>query len=439
MPTPRSSRLPKLSRFMIASLLLASINFCLSMSARAQTETTLYNFGTTAPYIPYSGLVFDTTGNLYGVVPFGGTGNHGVVYKLALVSGAWQASVIYNFTGGADGGTPYATPVFDQAGNLYGTALSGGTFTGGVVFKLTPTSSGAWRQSVIYSFTGGNDGSAPVLGNLVFDKMGNLYGSNVAGANLTSLSCQNTGGCGVIFALSPTASGKWQFHLLHTFSGGWDGVGPAQLTFDSKGTLYGSAAGAWAGWELPSGPGLVFKLTPVVGGPWKDSVIYAFTGGTDGGLPSSLTFDKAGNIYGAGADGGIIDNCWSGYGPMGCGVVFKLSPQSNGKWKEAAIYAFTGGTDGSEPDAGLVIDNGSLYGTTWGGGVSSSSGTAGGVVFKLSSNNGTTWTETVTHSFVGPDGYIPRSTLIRDAAGNLYGTTYGGGTSGYGVAFEITP
>jgi uncharacterized repeat protein (TIGR03803 family) len=119
---------------------------------------------------------------------------------------------------------------------------------------------------------------------------------------------------------------------------------------------------------------------------------------------------------------------------MGCGVVFKLTPEANGKWKETAIYAFTGGSDGSQPDAGLVIDEGILYGTTWGGGTSN-----GGVVFQLSPNSGGGWTETVTHSFAGTDGYIPRSTLIVDHSGNLFGTTYSGGTSGFGIAFEITP
>jgi uncharacterized repeat protein (TIGR03803 family) len=419
----------------------------LAMNAQAQTDTTIYNFGRTAPSAPSSGPVFDKAGNLYGVATFGGTGNSGVVYKLTLVSGEWQESVIYNFSGGADGGHPYSTPIFDRAGNLYGTTSSGGNLTTqacgsygcGVVYKLSPTSNGQWKESVLYAFTGGNDGSAPTLGNLVFDKAGNLYGSNVGGANTVSQACSNTSGCGVVFQLSPVAGGNWKFNLLHTFSGGWDGVGPAFLTFDAKGILFGSAAGAWSGFELPSEPGLVFKLTPSTSGPWKDSVIYSFTGGTDGGLPSALIFDNAGNIYGAGADGGILDNCWSGYGPMGCGVVFQLSPQSNGKWKETALYAFTNGSDGGQPDAGLVIDKGNLYGTTWSGGVASSLGGPGGVVYQLSRNSDGTWSEAVTHSFVGTDGAIPRSTLIVDRSGNLYGTTVSGGSIGYGVVFEITP
>jgi uncharacterized repeat protein (TIGR03803 family) len=441
-------RRPKLTNILTAVLVLVGLTCGLAANAQAQTETTIYNFGKTAPSAPPSGPVFDRAGNLYGVATYGGTGGgggYGVVYKLALVSGEWQESVIYNFTGGDDGGYPYSTPIFDKAGNLYGTASVGGNLAScapwgcGVVYELSPTSSGEWKESVLYAFTGLNDGAAPTAGNLIFDKAGNLYGSNVAGANFTSETCSNTGGCGVMFQLSPETSGKWKFHLLHTFSGGWDGVGPAFLTFDAKGNLFGSAAGAWGGFELPNEPGLIFKLTPTTSGPWKDSVIYSFTGGADGGLPSVLIFDKTGNIYGSGADGGILDDCWSGYGPMGCGVVFQLSPQSNGKWKETALYAFTDGSDGGQPDGGLVIDQGNLYGTTWGGGVSANTGGNGGVVFQLSRNPDGSWPETVTHAFTGTDGALPRSTLIVDKAGNLYGSTVGGGTGGDGVIFEITP
>ena len=447
MLTPSLSPAAKVSRILIATLMLAGFALSPAISAHAQTETTIYNFSRTAPNSPPTGPVFDEAGNLYGVATFGGLGSYGVVYKLTPVSGGWQESVICNFGGGTGGGYPYATPIFDKAGNLYGTASVGGNLNTsacgpygcGVVYKLSPTSSGEWTETVLYTFTGGKDGAAPTLGNLVFDKDGNLYGSNVGGANVTSQACSNTNGCGVIFQLSPEANNKWKFHLLHTFSGGWDGVGPAFLTFDASGNLFGSAAGAWSGFELPSEPGLVFKLTPTTSGPWKDSVIYSFTGGTDGGLPSALIFDRAGNIYGTGADGGILDNCWSGYGPMGCGVVFQLSPQSNGKWKETALYAFTDGSDGGQPDGGLVIDKGNLYGTTSGGGVASSNGGNGGVVFQLARNPDHTWTETVTHSFVGADGAIPRSTMIVDKSGNLYGTTVSGGSIGYGVVFEITP
>lgn len=189
MPAPISSQSPKLPRTRTTILLLASIALGLTMSAQAQTDTTIYNFGTTAPSQPPSGPVFDKAGNLYGVATYGGTANSGVVYKLTPVSGGWEESVIYNFSGGTDGGHPYSSPILDRAGNLYGTASSGGNLTTqacnsygcGVVYKLSPTSTGEWKESVLYAFTGGNDGSFPTLGNLVFDKAGNLYSSNMAG------------------------------------------------------------------------------------------------------------------------------------------------------------------------------------------------------------------------------------------------------------------
>jgi hypothetical protein len=391
------------------------------------------------PYTPVSGLASDAAGNLYGAT----AGHDGVVYKLSQVAGVWQATVLYNFTGGGDGGSPESTPILDSAGNLYGTTAYGGNFTGpycsqgcGVVYKLAPTSIGQWQETVLYAFTDGKDGGFPVSGNLAFDKAGNLYGSNVSGGVLSTEACQNTSGCGVIFKLSPETNGTtWKFSVLHAFFGGWDGVGPAQLIFDSKRNLFGSAAGAWGGWELPSSPGLVFKLTPTTGGPWHDSIVYAFKGSSDGGLPSALTFDAAGNIYGAGADGGIMNNCWSGYAPMGCGVVFRISP-GGGKWTEKTLYAFTGYADGNGPNGGVVWDNGRLYGTTWRGG---STGSGEGVVYQLTPGNGPEWTEKVVLAFSGTDGDIPTAPLVVDGAGNIFGTTQSGGGNGYGVAFEITP
>jgi uncharacterized repeat protein (TIGR03803 family) len=188
------SHAPTFSYLLSAALLLTGINLIPVMTAQAQTEKTIFNFGPTAPITPLSGMVFDSSGNLYGVTPYGGASNRGVVYKLSRVSGGWQESVIYNFTGGADGGNPFATPIPDAAGNLYGTAQIGGALGFGVVYKLSPNASGGWRESVLYAFAGGNDGMSPSLGNLVMDQAGNLYGSNVAGANVTSDACSNTGG-----------------------------------------------------------------------------------------------------------------------------------------------------------------------------------------------------------------------------------------------------
>lgn len=419
---------PKSFRCLIASISLACV-LGAAANLSAQTESTIFNF---VGY-PASGPVLDSAGNLYGVTVSGGTTGHGSVYKLSPSSTGWQETVLYSFTGGADGQTPSNTPVFDKHGNLYGTTQFGGAMGAGVVYQLSPTASGEWKESVLYSFTNGKDGAYPYYGNLLFDNAGNLYGSNAGGGNMITQACQYTFGCGVIFRLSPLTNTRWKFSLLHTFSGGVDGIGPAALMFDSKGTLFGSAAGAWSGFELPNQPGLVFTLTPTTSGPWKDSVVYAFGGNTDGGLPSALTFDNSGNIYGVGGDGGILDN-WSGYGPMGCGVVFKISPTSNGKWKETALYAFTGGADGGFPDSGLVFDNGNLFGLSFNGGSSNS-----GVVYELTPAADGSWTQTVIHSFSGSDGLTPRGPLVMDSAGHLFGTTSYGGSSNGGVAFEIIP
>jgi uncharacterized repeat protein (TIGR03803 family) len=406
---------------------LVSVSFAMVPVAPAQTESTLYNFGSTGqPSTPYSSLVLDSADNLYGTTVSGGPNRAGAVYKLALVSGAWQETTLYFFTGGADGGQPSAPPIFDAKGNLYGTASVGGAYGAGVVYKLSATTTGEWQQSVLYSFTGGPDGGYG-FGNLVFDRAGNLYGSNSAGGNMTTTSCQNTGGCGVIFALSPTPNGKWSFHLLRTFTGDVDGVGPASLTFDASDHLFGSAAGAGGGFTLPNAPGLVFELTPSSSGPWHDSVVYSFNNG-GGGLPSAVIFDKVGNMYGTGADGGNIVGCDSGYGPIGCGVVFKISPLSSGKWQETVLYSFAGTTDGSQP-LGLVFDAGHFYGST-----------RSGAIFELSPAGNGTWNEATVFQFYGlGSGSFPNGPLVVDPHHKLYGTTiYGGGNSG-GVAFELTP
>jgi uncharacterized repeat protein (TIGR03803 family) len=428
MPTPTSLHSPKRPRIPMAILMLA-VALGLAASAHGQTETTLYDFGTVPPYAPTSGPVIDKAGNLYGAA-------NNVVYELAHTSSGWQANVIFTFPGGDGGSNPGATPVFGSDGSLYGTAENGGAYNYGLVYKLSPTASGTWEETVLYSFTGGADGSYPTYGTVVFDKAGNLYSSNIADGSINAADCQNSvpTGCGVIFALSPTKSGEWRFHLLHSFSGGWDGIGPAFLNFDPAGTLYGTAPGAWGGWESPNSPGLVFKLTPTASGPWKDTVVYSFKGDTDGGLPGNLVFDNMGNMYGSGADGGNINNCWSGYGPIGCGVVFKISPAPDGKWKETPIYAFSGGSDGSQPDAGIVFSHGKLYGPTFSGGSDNQ-----GVLFELSPNSKGSWTESVAHSFLGTDGSIPSGTPWVDPSGNIYGVTRYGGSTGWGVVWEFIP
>jgi len=359
---------------------------------------------------PYSKLVFDTAGNLYGTTQNGGTSLHGGVFELTPLGGVWALSKLYNFTGGTDGGTPYAGVTLDAAGNVYGTTFSGGIYNGGVVFELTPNQSGGWNESVLYSFKGGLDGSEPI-GGLVFDKKGRLYGTTWAGGQT---------GNGTVFQLTPHQGGGWTETILHTFSGAPDGGGPlVSLIFDKNNNLYSTT---WRGGTLDMG--CVFTLTPSQSGGWTESVLYSFKGGNDGTSPySELVMDTHGNLYGTTSGGS--QTCG------GCGTFFELS-RARG-WKESVIHKFAGGSsDGSYPYGGLTVDtSGNIYGSTTQGGASGF-----GTVFSWMP---ATKSFVIAYSFFGgsSDGANPNGGLVLDTAGNLYGTTYFGGAYGQGTAFII--
>jgi len=356
-----------------------------------------------------------------------------------LVNGALAASkekVLYSFTGGNDGGRPAADLVFDKAGNLYGTSVTGGTSancTGGcgAVFKLTPSSNGTWKETVLYSFQANADGKNP-YGGVTIDSKGNLYGTTVAGG--AGGSCSGDG-CGVVFMLTP--SGKtWTQSVLYSFTGGKDGGGPGGgLVIDQSGYLYGTTpTGGKPSGCAGNGCGVVYQLVTVKGGGWQENVIHTFSGSKDGATGSLglLHFDNAGNLYGVAETGGDVTNCNP---PSGCGAAFELSPQSGGKWKMSTLHAFKGQPDASFPYGGLISDAaGNLYGTTYFGGKNGD-----GTVFQLTNSNGK-WKESLLYSFKGGnDGSFPTSTLVFDATGNLYGTTSSGGDSnGDGVVFKLT-
>jgi len=242
---------------------------------------------------------------------------------------------------------------------------------------------------------------------------------------------------GTVFKLTPDSDGRWTEAVIHSFGGGNDGVAPAgTLTFDSAGNLYGTTVAGGA-----NRSGTVFQLTPNSDGSWTESVLYSFcslSGCRDGAVPSySLIFDDAGSLYGTTGEGGSNSN--SGCN-NGCGNVFKLAPNLDGSWTESVLYSFcsvNGCRDGSTPFAGVIFDKaGNLYGTTYSGG-SSVSGTA----FKLAPNLDGSWTESVLYSFCSvqgcPDGGGPLDSLISDQAGNLYGTTEF--SSFAGVVFQLAP
>jgi uncharacterized repeat protein (TIGR03803 family) len=434
------------STLLLAVFVFATISFGLGVSVQAQTESLLREFhGAGDGRYPEGSVIFDASGNLYSTTNGGGSASCGggfacgVVFELSPVSGgAWQEAVLDSlFTQG--GINPAAGLVFDGAGNLYGTTSSGGNLSGcsgagcGVVFELSPQSDGRWRETLLHAFTGGRDGAVP-LSSLIFDAAGNLYGTTSQGG---VPGCGGGPGCGTVFELSPDGTGHWHETVLHAFTGGRDGAFPvSSLIFDAVGNLYGNAAaGGGSGTGCAgSGCGVIFELSPTTSGSWSGTVLHAFTGVSDGSDPQgNLVFDPAGNLYGATFFGG--NGCGGG---AGCGTIFELSPTSGGQWKGKELHTFSGTADGAYPSAGLVLDAaGDLYGTaSRGGGVC-----ACGVVFKLSPNSNGSWHETLLHTFAGGpgDGELPFASLIFDASGNLYGTTFSGGKSGYGTVFEITP
>jgi len=364
----------------------------------AGNETVLHNFGKTGdgygPFVP--DLVRDSAGNFYGTTYEGGAFSQGVVYK---VDRKGHETVLYSFTGGADGGAPYAGVVLDTAGNLYGTTMSGGLSTGacdkyptgcGVVFKLDP----GGKESVLYSFTGGPDGSTPDSAILVVG--GKLYGAANSGG---------TANLGVVYELD--AAGRQT--VVYSFAGNADGSDPfAGLCLDPSGGLYGTT-----GYGGPNNAVVIYEIDA----HGHETTIYAFPGGTAGSRPNAtVILDPSGNLYGTTYYGGAAN----------AGVVYKVDAAGN----ETVLYTFTGGADGGTPFGGVTADGqGNLYGTTVGG------GTGWGVVFKLDASG-----ESAIYSFSGgADGGFPWAGVIRDAEGNLYGTTNLGGASNRGVVFKVSP
>jgi uncharacterized repeat protein (TIGR03803 family) len=438
-----------------------------TLAASAQsTFATIHEFTGTDGASPVGNLVSDAAGNLYGVTTAGGQQNPatcsltgsgdycGTAFKLTRSSsGKWQETVIYEFQGGNDGGIPLGGLTIDAHGNLYGTAAVGGGEFNGVVFELSPSNSGSWTETVLYYFVGGSDGYFPE-GNLIFDKAGNLYGTTSGGG--TGF-CGLGIPCGTVFELSPHSNGFWTEKILYNFSELSDGAVPsAGLIFDRHGNLYGttSIGGNLTGnCGYPAfGCGTVFTLSPNSTGGWSKNTVYIFTDGADGAAPySSLTNDTAGNLYGTASAGGNLNGC-NGFG---CGVVYRLSPNSSGGWTETVIHTFQLlgtriGQGGGVPLASLTFDAAhNLYGTASQGGILAGGAAGHGVVFKLSRTSSNSWKETVLHTFSGPDGSVPNSGLLFDSAGNLFGTTAAGGTSnggssgcgsdGCGVVFDVKP
>jgi uncharacterized repeat protein (TIGR03803 family) len=290
----------------------------------------------------------------------------------------------------------------------------------------------AAQTQVLHSFgkKGSGDGQTPNA-PLIVDASGNLYGTTQLGGAYDA---------GTVFELTPEAGGGWTETLLYSF--GYlrpDGYSPTSgLIFDAAGNLYGTTfeGGAY-------GLGTVFELSPQEGGGWKEKILHHFNNnGVDGFQPpAGVIFDAAGNLYGATSYGGLY---YTGYYDAG-GTVFELTPEADGEWKEFILHSFGNGTDGQGPAAGVVLDAaGNLYGTTSSGGAF---GQYTGTVFELERVGAGRWTEKILYNFRPPAGYEPTAPVVLDATGNLYGTTYSGGTgpcvgddsSGCGTVFELSP
>jgi hypothetical protein len=345
--------------------------------------------------------------------------------------------------GGAnDGAVPAGGVVFDKQGNLYGATTGGGP--AGTVFQLKPPAhqGNPWTETLIYQFQGesSKDGSAP-NGGLIVDAAGNLYGVTAYGGAGDCLLLGAKVGCGTVHEISPPTQKSGET-ILYSFPTAKQGYVPnGDLVFDHAGNPYGATISG-GGKGTTCDPfyqycGAVFKLSPpkTKGGKWTERVLHAFASGSDGANPNGgLVLDSKNAIYGTtyagGKEGGA---CGSG----GCGTVFELKPptKKGGAWTEKALHRFSG-QDGGNPATGVLFDgNGNLYFTTVGGGGGNfPSGTVVQVVLRSDG----TWTEHILHSFQdNSDGGEPRSSLVFDSKGNLYGTATSGGSYFAGTVFQL--
>jgi|CZLA01.1.fsa_nt_gi uncharacterized repeat protein (TIGR03803 family) len=369
---------------------------------------------------------------------------------------------IYSFSSWDDGENPYPGVIFDQAGNLYG-VVAWGEESQGTVFQLTPSPGRWWTYNSWHQFGMQDPDGAGPIGGLAMDEAGNLYGT-------ASSDVGPDWHCGTVFQV-PRSGG---FVVLHYFNN-IDGCDPESTVSYSNGVIRGATRGGGS-----QGQGTVFSMDTSGGSFQFDSFTgkkgsqplsavslwgYGTTvsGGGQGqgeiyrldprkGILRVHSFNQAGAMGSApmgdlltldvGGVRTIYGTTFTG-GAGGGGTVYRLTelrPNSD-LWLTRALYSFTSGSgEGWAPAAGLTADAaGNLYGTTFSGGTQDSCGT----VFKLSPGKNNKWTHTVLYSFDyynnWEDGCQPTGGVVFDKAGNLYGTTQWGGEDGYGAVYEITP
>lgn len=394
----------------------------------ASSEIVIHSFsGPPLGELPEANPIVDSSGRLYGTTSNGGTSGScgsgcGTIYQLAPgAHGTWKETTLWSFdlTHGAYPGYPL---VSDSAGNFFGTTQVGGINGGqGVAYGLFHGTHGRHLRD-LHDFLGNRDGQQP-RSSLTFDKIGNLYGTTVAGGS------GGSGGGGTVYELIPSGH-KWSEKILYRFSPyGSNGSNPqARVIFGRDGSLYGTTSYGGSS-SCPSGCGVVFTLRPAGKGRWTESALHAFNGSDGCTSVAGLAADRAGNFFGSTNLGGPGFPTCEG----GCGTLFELTHGSRGHWSFAVIHNFTT-SSGCGGVGNMVLDAaGNLYGTAVIG------GSGGGVVFKVAPMPNKHWKYTVLHTFTNtPDGWEPTG-LIMAANGTLYGATGGGGALGLGAIFEVTP
>lgn len=318
----------------------------------AWTEVDIYDFYSLTDGNPNIGLAIDKGGNLYGATQNGGIVSLcngqgcGTVYKLhppASPGSAWTKRIMHAFVGGTDGLLPYAPPIVDKLGIVYGTTNEGGVQLGGTVYLIAPSGNG-WTESVIYNLGASAANGADASTALTSDSLGNLY-------DTTSFGGVNGGG--TVFELSPLANGAWQESVLYSFNQ-QDGFTSSGPVLDASGNIYGTTIGG-----APLYNGLIYQLNPPNAGTnsWQMQTIWGFTGAGTGASPNALSLDPStGALYGTTQNSG----------QFGCGVLFELAPPAagGGSWGYSVIHRFSNAV-GCTPLGSLVRDpQGNFYGAT---------------------------------------------------------------------------
>jgi uncharacterized repeat protein (TIGR03803 family) len=428
-------------RLLWAGALTAAIVSGVEQTAAAPSFTTIYAFagGSDGAY-PAVSLLMGKNGVLYGTSEGSDTSNDfGTVFRLKPPKGghgSWVKDTLYSFAGGRDGAYPWTTLIFDDDGSGALIGTTAGFDTGndfGTVFRLKPRRTLPWREQIVHRFAGASDSGYPYDGLVQDSSTHIVYG--------TAYGTSDTSDFGAIFGYRPplgSHDGKWSKALHYLFTGAaHNGAFPAAgLVQGPGGVYYGTTLG---GGDPNSnctsngepGCGTIFALRP--GGSVQ--FLHDFAGGGNGALPlyGDLLLDASGHLYGT-TSAGSPNNCSV---PVSCGTVYAFAAPSANTHTFSVIAGFTGDKgNGAQPHAGIIFGlHGELYGSTYHGG--SGNCTDGcGVVFKLTPDGGI-WTLSIVHDFSGgADGANPYG-LIIDNKGVLYGDAVKGGANGLGTVFKI--